>query len=817
MVKLSLNKEKTNYIKLIQLMILNNKTLLGLFQIATIVGVTFLFSITSLSETIIRTKQENAVQSCGKFLMVMSDVSNDLMQDVKEKNRKFSFQTFDIGGNIKYSDKKLTYGAMDEKMGNTFGFQLLNGKWPKNSNQIVIENYVAYLFGIQDQKLPVSIPLTINGQSTQYSVTGIISNYSHMLADYCNSSLKTKAYPSIIFEKGQLKHPNHSLVVLQKKLNPQTISDESTSILMKDYIENINTQNTCENVKLEFYAYEEMQDMMEMKVIYHIIVNLLLIFVFIIMIKVVLTSNKKTLSLFEAIGLTKKKKRILVLGIISLIILCGLVMGGIVSSLFGMLYINKIFPEYSNYYYSSLGRTVIVECIIIGLILIAVLLGYRFNWNESIIHGLSATNSKTVTHKYKFKKLDCYTIIMQAICIFFIIASINFAESFHCQEKQIVYDLYSKQIDACLPIKGYRFVKNNREYFSYNDIDTLKGSMDNVTLQMKAETKQSSILIKKEWVDESWQAYIADDNSELTPEKQQIWNQVSEEADKYSTIDSNHFEILVLPQRDFLHFLRQKGIQNTTLEQSQEKGCVLLLPEYFKGTSKNFVQKGDNIMLGRIDGDTGHLNLSQEAFQVEEILNGQTDSSKIQIVISEEIAKKSKLVLGYDTIHVVMKPDSSQDTQKELEEKISLIMASVQGGMLDSSVARNEDAMLMDNFSSILSKTLIFFCLCAICIYILMNHYIEWERNKFEYGVLRSFGMSYSALQRKLFIRYQNSILVASIVSIAIGNCAFPNGLVTIQQIIISLVITFSITYLCKIITYYRNGDKPICSMLNRS
>ena len=107
-----MNREKTNYFKLIQLLICNNRTLISLFQIVVVIGVTFLFTITSLSGTIIRSKQDIAVRSCGKFLMVMSDVDETLIKDIKEKNGQFRFASFQIGGNIEYAGNKITYGAM---------------------------------------------------------------------------------------------------------------------------------------------------------------------------------------------------------------------------------------------------------------------------------------------------------------------------------------------------------------------------------------------------------------------------------------------------------------------------------------------------------------------------------------------------------------------------------------------------------------------------------------------------------------------------------------------------------------------------------
>lgn len=191
------------------------------------IGITFLFTITSLSGTIIRSKQDIAVRSCGKFLMVMSDVDETLIKDIKEKNGQFRFASFQIGGNAEYAGNKITYGAMDEKLGDKLAIQLLKGRWPEASDQIAVEEYVAYMFGIQNRKLPYNVIFEQNGQKVSCKVTGIISNYSHKLTDHYDSTLDTKAYPSIIFEKGQLEGAKTSLVISQKnwisRIVPMTV------------------------------------------------------------------------------------------------------------------------------------------------------------------------------------------------------------------------------------------------------------------------------------------------------------------------------------------------------------------------------------------------------------------------------------------------------------------------------------------------------------------------------------------------------------------------------------------------------------------
>lgn len=817
MVKSSVSKEKTNYAKLVKIIILNNKTLLCLFQIAVIVGITFLFSITSLSETIIQTKAQNAIDTCGKFLLVIPNTDDALAEDIKKKKPTFQYKSFGIGGNIEYAGKKITYGAMNETMGDTLAFQVIAGTWPKDSKEISVEGYVANMFGIQSEDLPVSIPLRIDGQTTQYTVTGIISNYSYRLVDSCNRNTETKCYPSIIFNEGQLKQEHTSLVIMQKKLDLKTCSDDIDSILLDEYIKELDYDNICANDKLQSHGYDAMDDMIFMESVYRSLLNLILIFVFLILIRVIVTTTQKTLSIYEALGLSKKEKQLILFGLIGLILVIGMVIGGFCSFLFGFLYMNQALSDYGSYYFSALGKNIILEWIIVIVLLIGFSFAYSNGWNKSIINGLNSTyRGKKEMQKYKFKKLDFYVIIMQAVCLFFLIASMNFAETFRYQEEDLAYDLFSKEMEASIAVHGFHYVKESHEYFTYDDIELFRDLGDHAMLQMEAETKQSSILIDVQHTDEYWKEYCSKDNSEYRPEPGVIWNQISDEASKYNIMKPTPTQIIVLPQKEYLNFLQQNGINPDKLGNNQKNECILLLPEYPEELPDASMQKGGDILLGRIENINDQYTLLKESFRINEILSYSDNSSIVKIVITEDVAQKSKLILGYDKIYITMPGNTSQSMQKELEEKTSLLMSSVQGGKLFSSVARNEDNTLMDKYSSLLSNSLIVFSILSICLYILMNHYIEWETNKFEYGVLRSFGMSYRTLQHKLFVRYRNCTLIASVFALMFGYMAFQDGSIRIQHIIISLIIMFSVTFICRIIAYYLNEDTPICSMLNK-
>ena len=159
MVRLQLNKKIKKNIKLTGLLIGNEKKLMLCSFVSVIVGFTFMFMVSSLSGTIIKTKQDNTVNKYGKFLMVLPDIDNESEKEIKQKCIDFKYEHFGVVGNVEYANKKITIGTMTEDMGATLAFKLIKGKWVKGSDQIVVEEYLLKLFGKENTQLPFDIKL----------------------------------------------------------------------------------------------------------------------------------------------------------------------------------------------------------------------------------------------------------------------------------------------------------------------------------------------------------------------------------------------------------------------------------------------------------------------------------------------------------------------------------------------------------------------------------------------------------------------------------------------------------------------------------
>ena len=796
---------------MVRMLISNDKKILLISALSMIIGFTFLFTITSLSETIIKTRQENTIKTYGKFLMVIPEIDDESEKNIKQQCRQFAYEHFGVVGNIEYADKKITMGTMKEHMGENLGFRLIKGKWPQTSNQIVVEEYLIHLFGIENEELPVCVSLQREGKPVEYEITGIISNYSYLLSTYYSGYLETKAYPSIICEQENTQDMKQSLVIMQKKMNFRNAENDIKFLSSK-----IDMDIMCINERIYGNGYKDNKDMIYARVFYLVLLNFLLLLEQIVMIRVFLLRNKKTLFLFEALGMSPKEKRKVIFYLVQGLIWFSLIIGYLLAAAIGFTYMNYTFGEYNKFYIYALHYNVLAEGIIAGVILLGVYFLCFDSRRESIIKEIIGDTSKR-QRKYKFKKLDFSIVIIQTVCIFFTMASFNFMNTFRDESEDIDYYLCSKRTTVSYPLKEYNIAVYGDDFFSFDAFDMFDEYKDKISLSAEAETKQSTILLNKDNIDSYFRKYCESNDEKLSPKDEALWKQISNEAEQYKAIPIYQIEIVVLPQKDFHLFLNKNGINNSVLEQNAERVCVLRLPDYEQVPSNPSIKEKGMIQLGRIQGSEKNAEFCTESFKVESLLScDEEECSNIQVIMSEEVAKKSKIVLGYDTIRVVMKKDTPISIQKGVEQKVLVLMASIQGGLLDSSGLRNHRDNLMRNYTSIMSNTILFFCIVVIYIYIIFSIYIDWEKYSYEYGVLRSFGMSYSTLQNKLFFKYSIGIIVACICSMFLGRNAFANELLTKQQILISIGITVGVTYLCKIWVFYWKKKEQISSMLNK-
>ena len=813
-----MNSVILRYLRLTAIMIKNEKKLIMLSLFSIIVGCTFIFTVGSLSDTIIKTKQDEVLKRYGNFLAVVPGIDSEREQEIKEDCGDFEYKHFGVLRNVKYKDKEITMGLMKEDMGKNLAFRLINGRWAAKSDEIVIEEYLLSLFGAEEKKLPFNVSLIKDSEKKSYKVTGVISNYSSFISTDYGEYVKTKIYPSIICGQNSDAEVKNSLVITQKKVDFKRAKSDIENVLFGNISEDI----MCVNEKMYSYGYNDNEDMISTKTFYPVLIVILLLIEHIVLINAFVIRNKISFSLFRTFGMTQKDCKKAVFYMMLVITAIGMFAGCILAVIIGVTYIKNVFNGYAGYYLSSLVGAVLWQTVICAVIFVC---AYSICVSKNRLAVLKKTyrRQSEKTKKYRFKKIDISIIFVQTVCIFFVLASFYFINVFSDKEENINYDLVSKIDQVSYPLRGYDIGLNGDDYFSFDDLKIFDRYRDKINISMEAETKQCSILLDKGNVDKYFSDYIkensyysSNENDVSTKEKNDtLWKQVADKAEKYESVTENI--ITVLPEREFQAFLKKNSIRKSAFSNSGEKACVVILPDYKeKGKmSSPSIKENGEIKLGGIRGDEKKVKFYSENFKVGALLSGNSEeSSSIEIVMDEKTAIKSRTVLGCNNITIEMDKNTVMPVQKEVEREVMCLMASIQGGRVDSSGVKASERKLLLDYTAVLSKTIMVFSMIIIGIYITLDIYIDWEKHRYEYGVMRSFGMSYSRLQRKLFLRYSNSIIVAGLLSLFFVKGAYMSDMLSKWQIVIAVLFVVIFTYVLRGVSYYEKRHETVSMML---
>lgn len=321
-----------------------------------------------------------------------------------------------------------------------------------------MEEYLLELFEIENKPLPSSVTMQVNGQKICYEVAGVISNYSHFLSSTIDYTYKYKVYPSIICGKKGAPITAQSVVILQKKLNFENAEDDILHVLNQ-----LSTNIKCGNHHLGS-GYTENADIVATRWIYILLVNMLLLFSQILILKTFFVRNSKTLALFSALGISNKKKARMFFGWGLSILFFSLLLGFVFSFLIGCTILQQSFGAHNGYYVQSLVKQFWVESGLLSIILLISIVFYK-NYNGATISMGLIPFSVKLEKKYTFKKFSVGIAIIQSICILFATASFCFANNFKLETEAPNYDLYSSESDCYYELNNYSISLNEKICF----------------------------------------------------------------------------------------------------------------------------------------------------------------------------------------------------------------------------------------------------------------------------------------------------------------------------------------------------------------
>ncbi len=162
--------------------------------ISTIIGIilstALICAVATMATSFQHTLMQNAINETGYYHLKLYNVTDENIKTLKNnRNIKNIFTIKEVGygklENGKNEDKPyLKLYSMDNKIFNELKFNLIEGRFPNNNNEIIISNHIA-TNGKVNYKVGDKIKLDIDEQLTdtkqyEFTITGIIErpNYS---------------------------------------------------------------------------------------------------------------------------------------------------------------------------------------------------------------------------------------------------------------------------------------------------------------------------------------------------------------------------------------------------------------------------------------------------------------------------------------------------------------------------------------------------------------------------------------------------------------------------------------------------------------
>lgn len=812
MVRYGLKLKEKNYGKLAAMLFSDSRKLFVLAGGVFLLALSFVLFFVSLNSTIVASKRQQTVDTHGKFLGVFSDIDEETANEIMETEPGFFYEIFQMQGELYYGDERFFAGWVTEETGKNMGIFLKEGVWPEKENDILLEEYLAYHFGISSY--PQRLVLQRDGQETEYTVCGVIGNYSSNLSVSYRDVNGKKNYPSIITANYAEGNPV-SLLVLQKRLDMGTAQENIHEVMFLYEKYGIDFEQVCLNKYLG-EGYINTEDFEKVSLLYTMAVLFLLVLVEIVIFRAFFLKNRQAKRSMEEMGLQKKEYIYiyvwqfgkLFLMVVLFLLVLGILWGKIGGYVTG---------------YGALLEKQVCYALLKELALIAVLLLILafMAWDYKTGKKNDAAEQK-MTYRYLFRKVNVPMFFMQFVFLVFVLFSFCLRERFAYQEEEIKVIIRAQSMGSYRWVEHYAFHEKTARYYEKDSSTLFEEYLGVLDMYMTAEMRFASLLNEKEHMLPYFEQLLAlCDDSEFS--KDSVWEEkLSEEAKQHESLPWDSFEVLVLPDRQYKLFLEENSlIWKKELNASDAiPECVMFLPYSTENEKMIGISDGSLIMIGRIFLQNEQLLLEKEEFRVRKVIQSVTGVDGLImkkhlciLVLSTSEAEKSELISGYSCIDFRLTKMVTEEQQNEISNKIAMLAATQQGGGSYSSIEEQKEDALFRSYAAFMGSTMLVFGMLVMGAFVCVHFYVNWEKNKYAYGVFRSMGMSYRTLCRKLIVQYMTGIVFAWPAACFVVEKGFGHSF-TAGQAALSGSFLFISVEICYGILYYVYKNRRICDML---
>lgn len=799
------------YGRLAALLFSDSRRLFVLAECVFILAMGFVLCFVSLSSTIVASKRQQCVDRHGKFLGMFAELDEGMAQEIMETEKDFHYEIFQVQSELCCKDERFFLGWVTEETGKSMGIFLKDGVWPKQENEILLEEYLAYQLGIST--FPQMILLERDGQQTEYLVSGTIYNYSGNLSVSYYEVNGKKNYPSAITAKREEGNPV-SLLVLQKKLDMGKAAADILKVMLVYENHNINPQQVSLNKYLD-ECYCNTEDFDKTSILYTMAVLLLLLLVEAAIFRAVFMKSRQARQSLEELGLSRRELFFVCGWQIGKLLLNVLIFHVTLGALWGKAgaYVTGYGKLMEQQVYNTLLKQFVV---LVMLILVLIILVWDFGAEKK-----ADTGQCKHTCRYFFRKCNISMMSMQTVFLIFVLFSFCLREEFSNHEEIIRANITAQKMCGYKEVGNYAFSGRENAYFQKESVDLFEKFSDVLEMYMIAETQFASLIQEKNhqrpYFRQLLELYGESDFLQTSSWEEML----SEEAKHYEPLPVKAFEMLVLPDRQYCQLLKENGIAWEAASTVRPE-CIMLLP-YNDADEESFgMDENSIITVGRIFLQNEQLRLETEEFCVTKLLKSVTELKGLTtkkhlciLVLAASEAEKSTMISGYSHIEFRWKGAVGKEKQKDIDNEIAMLVASYQGGGSYSSFEEQQEDALYRSYAAFMGSTMFVFGMLAMGAFIFAQYYVNWERNKYEYGVFRSMGMSYRTLQRKLFVQYVTGIVFAWMIACFVVRRCFWYRF-TAGQVVLSGSFLVILVGMCYAVLYYLYRNRRICDMLQR-
>lgn len=780
-------------------------------------------SLLIASEAIKKELVEVSFNEYGGHAGVVSNI------DDINTNSNFDVGEYGVLGLVENTpiNSKISIGWMDQNAFQIGRINLIDGRLPKESNEIVAENFfISELDGKwtigEDKKL------TVNGETASYTLVGIIVNYSFKWSAPINVQKGSNNFPNLISHKS-INNDNDSPYYMLKLSGSITkIESEIRNILLNDDAGFINE-------RLFYVGLIDYSTLSNMTIVFQcIILTFTITCLF-----AVFSSYKKNLNeqfaIYKSLGFTNKdimKKEILQLLLlwsvsiiisIPLIIICSKIIidhtflkgtynldFGLVLGIFlGLLLIFAFVIGSLTFNLAKLSKSTVME-LLNGSIGSTNLKGHEKYDNSSFPYYYSYVQIRN------FPKQFLSTFILLTFCII----SVYYA-LFLEKESAGIWDGDGEYLAS---ITGYDYEYVNNQVVLDADYETFDHSLVNklekdndvkyiektpflVDLIPLLEPNQISPTIKS-WINE---------NYPIESKKTVLQKRYSSH---YAT-PLNNVEYRLIPRHKYEEILNDQGITKTDCTNNH---TILYFPSETLEEYKNLI--GNHIVLSRITKEQdGQYSSEEWIVKIDAIINRSLELSDfnsnvpIFIMIEEEIIQQD-FFRGYDHFTVYLNNLTSKKELETVNSNIESIIASIPNVIFqDLAQFRIEDTKISKTVGFLGKYNfLVISLLSMICIIITI--YSKFLINKVKWATLLANGMTRNqmiyTLSLEMLVPFICSIFVCSIfftLHMILGNflLSFPHYLFGFSY---GIIIIFIMIILSTIIMRIIINKKSILDLI---